>query len=342
MAAPGEGAPLNFAAASKGDDGAATPLTTIQVDGQVVMKIVKHCKECMPSLVTGPLLGLDIGSTLEVTNCFPFPSRSMDDEEADEVEGANYQLEMLHCLRDVNVDSNTVGWYQSTYLGSYHTEQLIETFLNYAQSIKRCVCLIYDPTRSSQGTLALKAIRLTDGFMEMYRAGDVSAEKLTEKGLAWTDVFAEIPVQVRNSTLVSTLMREVAPAGPMTQVDYDRLVLSTNPFLEKNLEFLVDCMDDLAYEAQRVSQHQRNVQRLEAQRAQWIQKRRQENAQRKAAGQEPLPDEEPGNPLFKNIPEPSRLDTLLITNQIGNYCSQINQFSSQSLQKLYLMQGIQS
>jgi hypothetical protein len=34
-------------------------------------------------------------------------------EEEDEVEadGANYQLEMMRCLREVNVDNNTVGWY---------------------------------------------------------------------------------------------------------------------------------------------------------------------------------------------------------------------------------------
>ena len=33
-----------------------------------------------------------------------------DDEEAD-ADGANYQLEMMRCLREVNVDNNTVGWY---------------------------------------------------------------------------------------------------------------------------------------------------------------------------------------------------------------------------------------
>ena len=51
------------------------PLEYVQLDGQCLLKIVKHCKECMPNLVTGQLLGLDIGSTLEVTNCFPFPVR---------------------------------------------------------------------------------------------------------------------------------------------------------------------------------------------------------------------------------------------------------------------------
>jgi hypothetical protein len=54
-------------------------------------------------------------------------------EEEDEVEadGANYQLEMMRCLREVNVDNNTVGCYQSTYMGSFQTVELIETFLNY-------------------------------------------------------------------------------------------------------------------------------------------------------------------------------------------------------------------
>jgi hypothetical protein len=33
-----------------------------------------------------------------------------------------YALEMMRCLREINVDNNTVGWYQSTYLGSYYTE----------------------------------------------------------------------------------------------------------------------------------------------------------------------------------------------------------------------------
>jgi len=41
---------------------------------------------------------------------------------------------MMRCLREVNVDNNTVGWYQSTYLGSYQTVELIETFLNYQVS----------------------------------------------------------------------------------------------------------------------------------------------------------------------------------------------------------------
>lgn len=34
-----------------------------------------------------------------------------DDDSEAESAGANYQLEMMRCLREVNVDNNTVGWW---------------------------------------------------------------------------------------------------------------------------------------------------------------------------------------------------------------------------------------
>jgi len=320
---------------------AATALECVQLDGQAILKIVKHCQECQPSLVTGQLLGLDVGATLEVTNCFPFPSRAAEDgAEDDETDGASYQLEMMRCLREVNVDNNTVGWYQSTYLGSYQTVELIETFLNYQDHIKRCVCLIYDPVRSVQGSIALKALRLTEAFMEVYRTTEFTAATLADKSLSWNDIFQEIPITVSNSALVSATLGLCAPEAPAQQGDFDQLGLSMAPFLEKNLEFLNECMDDLASESQKVAYHVRSVARQQAQQAAWITKRRAENANRRASGQEPLPEEEPGNPLFKPLPEPSRLDGFLIVNQVSNYCTQIEQYGAKSLQKLYTAEGL--
>ena len=52
-------------------------------------------------------------------------------------------------------------------LGSYQTIELIETFVNYAESIKRCVCIVYDPQTSARGTLTLKAITLKDNFIKV-------------------------------------------------------------------------------------------------------------------------------------------------------------------------------
>ncbi|CAM6108845.1 unnamed protein product [Calypogeia fissa] len=333
-------APVRSFAQAAATEEVAVPLRVVQIDGLVVLKIVKHCKESAPALVTGQLLGLDIGSILEVTNCFPFPSRGGEEDEEGEADGANYQLEMMRCLREVNVDNNTVGWYQSTYMGSYQTVELIETFLNYQENIKRCVCIIYDPLRSSQGILALKALRLTDSFMELYRTQNFTGEKLREKNMSWTSIFEEIPVKISNSSLVSSVMTELESDAPSTQSDFDRLLLSTNPFYEKNLEFLIECMDDLGMEQQKFQYYYRNLSRQQGQQQAWLQKRRAENMARRVSGEEPLPEEDANNPIFKPIPEPSRLDSYLITNQVANYCDQINGFSGQSLSKIYLMDAL--
>lgn len=38
------------------------------------------------------------------------PQASVADVEDEENAGATYQLDMMRCLREVNVDNNTVGW----------------------------------------------------------------------------------------------------------------------------------------------------------------------------------------------------------------------------------------
>lgn len=49
---------------------------SVEINGQVILKVLQHCNEALPQLVTGQLLGLDVGQTLEVTDCFPFPVRT--------------------------------------------------------------------------------------------------------------------------------------------------------------------------------------------------------------------------------------------------------------------------
>ncbi|KAG6419859.1 hypothetical protein SASPL_116371 [Salvia splendens] len=320
---------------------ATPPLRVVQIEGLVILKIIKHCKEFSPALVTGQLLGLDVGSVLEVTNCFPFPIREEDEEI--EAEGANYQLEMMRCLREVNVDNNTVGWYQSTMFGSFQTVELIETFMNYQENIRRCVCIIYDPSRANQGVLALKALKLSDTFMELYRTNNFKGEKLREKNLSFVDIFEEIPIKVSNSALISAFMTELEADTPVTQCDYDRLQLSTSPVLERNVEFLIECMDDLSMEQQKFQFYYRNLSRQEAQKQAWLQKRRAENVSRKNAGEEPLPEEDHTNSIFKPIPEPSRLDSFLFAVWIAYLlfiALVLDIVAGQSFSRLYLMKAL--
>jgi len=315
-------------------------LHVIQLDGLVVLKIMKHCKENLPDLVTGQLLGLDVGTTLEVTNCFPYPSKSAEEEDETQSEatlGAEYQIDMMRCLREVNVDNNTVGWYSSTYMGSFINEGSIETQYNYQDKInKKCVMLVYDPLKTAQGVLSLKAYRLTVAFMDLFKTSSFTKESLSKTKLSYNDIFEEIPVKIHNSSLITAFIAELEDQGKV-ESDFERLDLSTNPFLERNLEFLIECLDDLGVEQNKFQFYQRSVQRQQVQQAAWLQKRRAENALRKQSGEGLLPETDSSNPIFKPITEPSRLESLLITNQISNYCKQINHFAGNSFTKIFLV-----
>ena len=52
---------------------------------QVILKIIKHCQEegSGSGEVQGVLLGLVVDKRLEITNCFPFP-RNTEEDETDE------------------------------------------------------------------------------------------------------------------------------------------------------------------------------------------------------------------------------------------------------------------
>ena len=71
----------------------------------------------------------------------------------------------------MNVDNNQVGWYQSTYLGTVCTTDLVSKQFDFQEVVgPNSVVLVYDPLRTTHGSMPLRAFRLTDAFMKAYRA----------------------------------------------------------------------------------------------------------------------------------------------------------------------------
>ena len=95
-------------------------------------------------------------------------------------------------LREVNMDNNCVGWYQSMFLGTYNNTTVIETQLQYVYShthmrarthphphtygpacryqenlSDNTVIILYDPIQTANGSLTIKAFRLSDAFVQM-------------------------------------------------------------------------------------------------------------------------------------------------------------------------------
>ncbi|KAI9029878.1 hypothetical protein CLU79DRAFT_695070 [Phycomyces nitens] len=337
------------------------PLKVVQIDGLVVLKIIKHCRESYPTDVTGQLLGLDDKGLLEVTNCFPFPLDGDDDT------SAQYQLDMMRCLRAVNVDNNTVGWYRSAHLGNFVDANLIETQYSYQNSLSaNSVVIIHDVSKSAaQSNLSLRAFRLQDAFMKAYEAKKFTTESLAQAKLSFSNIFEELPVKVHNSHLVTLMLhnlemprldssrlrtlstfassqkeQSVAEEARPLAPNFDVLDLELDPFMQKNLEYLLDCSDLQQQEQNNYQYWQRSMAREQTKMQTWLTKRKQENVHRAQQGKPLLPEDEV-NTLFKLPAEPSRLESMILSAQMHNFTKQLNQFAGPSLARLYSIQELQ-
>jgi translation initiation factor 3 subunit H len=237
---------------------------------------------------------------LQVTNCFPFPNR--DDDENSEDTGAEYQLEMMRCMREVNVDNNTVGWYQSAYLGSYVNESMVETQFNYQQNLKKSVVMVFDPVLSTESHLSLKAFRLTDAFMTLFAGRKFTADALKEAQMDFSKVFEEVPIEIHNAHLCRALLFELESEeyfGPHIEPNLD---LPATSVLEKNLEFLIEYGDHLSADHSKLQYHQRALHRQRVQQSRWVQQRKSENTVRRRDGK----------PELSEVPEPSQFEKVTV------------------------------
>jgi translation initiation factor 3 subunit H len=261
-----------------------------------------------------------------------------------------YVTEMLRCMRDVNVDNNTVGWYMSTYMNNWLDPEgpTVATQFQFQDSVPKSVCLVYDPVRTLSGSVHLKAYRLTDRFMAKYRdhqekqAADKNqhgftetdirpkydwSNKLVDEGITIDDIFEEVPIRIHNSALVMAMLYDWACEGSLggakLHCDFERLDLSSRPFLEKSVENMVDGIEALRQDQERAEYRKRDAER------------KRKDARRNASQE--LSKEE----LQKMFPDPSRLEGLLIANQVRSYCDSISNFTGQSLSKLYLVKALQ-
>lgn len=297
-------------------------IRSIQIEGLVVLQLVNHCQSCLPHMVgvTGQLLGLDVGNTLEVTASFPFLYRSDEisqqrtlqqaeaHEEELEQEALQYQYEMLRQLREVNVDSNPVGWYCSSWLEHHLNNLVVETQFSYQKELAvNCICLVYDPLKTTQGNLCLKAIRLRESFMQLFKNGDLSHEVVKEKRLGVDDIFEEIPIILHNNILVNVFVKELAKSQSFADCENKEVSseLSVTGYLTKTMSSLVENVEDLWQSYQRYTWDYRKLKLAE-----------REDAERKPT-------------------KPSRLESMLISKQIINHCNYLDEVTMNNFENLY-------
>jgi len=325
----------------KNTETASSSVEVVQIDGLVVMKLVKHCFELEASssgsqIAQGALLGLVADTRLEVTHCFPFPCGS--EEAVDEEE---FQLTMMRRLRQVNVDHQHVGWYQSSKFGNFLSPQLLESQFSYQTSIEESVCLIFDTAKTSQGFLSLKAFRMTKEAIKMFQDGDFTPESVKDLKIGYENMFTEVPIMIKNSHLINSLLLEVSEQLPLEVGGTQYLDLGTAHTLESQLRSMMDSVDELNQESIRFNKHQNMQLKQVKEKQAYIERRKLENQARTARGEDPLPDEDMSK-MFKAGPPPSRLNPLILSGTISHTADEVSEFCSQSLGKLFLTEPLQA
>jgi len=250
------------------------------------------------------------------------------------LDGAEYQIEMMKMLRDVNIDNNCVGWYQSMYLGTICTNDVVGYQYSYQSSEElsdNSIVIMYDPVQSKKGSLVMKAFRLSEQFIELKR-------NKSNNFIKPSDILEELPLKIRNMGHVTAFLRCLQDSHKNElDCDFDALSMAhTEGFTEKHLELMGTWVDDLVTEQQKFQQYSKYVAKTRQEHIRWLSKRLQDNVEARESGEYELPTriEESG---LKPLPEaPPRNDALLALGQLDRFCSQVNEQVDSNIHKLVL------
>ncbi|EPY50770.1 translation initiation factor eIF3h [Schizosaccharomyces cryophilus OY26] len=334
------------------------PVERVELESMLVMNIIKHCRDSITNVGTiGQLVGIDIDGVLQVSSSFESPSVLENEESAvnKSVSGRARQAHTeatLNRMQYLGAVTGHVGWYQGTYVGAFlNSSFFVETQYAYQKESPNSIALVYDLSQSCNGSLILRAFQLTPEFMAAYEEKTWTVTSLNKHHVSPANIVRELPVAIHNSHLATCLLHSLSePSKPSSLLSSEAALDSMErelPLTEtfsnfdlnlgvghkKNLEHLLESVDEYHYEQGNVGFHQRQLAREQAKIQQWLTKRKAENANRAAENRPLLPLDE-WKRIFKLPAEPRLLDSLLISAQIRQHCSQVDEQSLSFVSKL--------
>ena len=254
---------------------------------QVLLKIIKHSSEHINELAFGQLLGMDIGNVLEVSHFFPFPLDNDDERE----DGSSYQVDMLRALNSQKEDANVVGLFHTTYFSEpLFTLDLIQAQFTYQLDTPNSVCVVFDPFKSQKGRLSLRAVRLTENFMQLYAQGKFVPKAMQKFNINSTSIFEEVPVRVHNSHLIHGFLYNLRESKVM-DCTYSRLDTDNSALLAKLVQLVAGTnggIDEYITEQDRYKQAQAVANRQKMDAARKLEQAEDENRRRQKLGLNPI------------------------------------------------------
>lgn len=290
---------------------------SVEIDALVILQIMKHCKHHTPATVTGQLLGLDVDGVLQVTHSFGVFERGEENQQDDR---GQFMVDMQKSLRDVNVDSNLVGWYQTTQLGQIFSNTTVDTMRSvldaqylYQKDMACSIFLVYDPLQAAIGKPSFKALQMTPQFLSYYAAYNdpsYTGEQMNLQEIPTNEMFLEIPVFIKSAAIVEAFLLEWSLMDTSATSQIEALDTENQVFAERNMQLLIGALEGLAQEQQKLQMYEKML----------------------SSG-----DKGKGKGKRQQALQPKQLDTMILSRQIQDYCKQINDFCGDSFGKLFLL-----
>lgn len=321
----------------------------VRVDGLVLSKIIKHGRDAKStaSNISGILLGIDLQGTLEVSNSFPLPSTTGgpkgggDDDDA-KASHARYQAGMLRQLSFVSGDTTVVGSYHIVSMGQVYKQTILDALVGQIEKVRHGgIAIVHDLSQAARGNASFKAFRLSPGYLAAHKSGRFHAQSLAQNSLKFSELFVELPLQVRTSPLASAFLKTVlSPAASPSSAPaptFSNLALPAPSMHTRALDLLLDTLDQSKSEENNVAYQSRQIARERAKADSYLAKKKDENAQRIAQGLTPFaePREEEVRALFKVPLEPSRLDSIMLMGQVDAVAKEVELLQSVEIVKMY-------
>lgn len=278
------------------------------------MSIIKHTSENYPSLYSGNLLGFeDDNGSIDISHAFPFPyPDQFEGGSLKSRSGGKYQQDILDALKKINYGIEFQGWFQSTVSGNFVTTQLVDSLVQQQLANKNTFILIHNMASIGK-ELDMRAIRLSENFMNTYLDGKWKSKDLENNKLSFMNIFDDIPIEIHNQELVNLYLTSL---GNTSDNEFDILNLSSNQNVTAQLlESLYGQIDAYNYDQNNFNYYQRQHQKEMSKIIQWKQQRKLENLERAKIGEKEL-DPEEWQSLFKLPTEPSRYNNMLHSHAI--------------------------
>ena len=295
----------------------------VTLDSTVVLQVVQHCQDSTENCY-GKLIGYERENNLSIINSFALPP---DLSESDE-----YTVSRLKYLQELKFESCVLGWYQKAGEGAFLDINSIEFQYNMQVDFPKSVMLVYNPIKSQIGEFPLSAYILSDEFMTFFSDEDFSTNKAADLKLTAKNVFIRLPVKVEISPLVEGFLAQYG-FGTEESENSENLRL----FLERHLEGLNYGLEDFVDKEQKLFSHIKAVQKQKQQQKIFEAKRNEENKLRKERGEPILDFAEGSGALYRPIPQPSRLESLLIAQHLNNFATEIDSFCRDAQAKINLL-----